>query len=149
VFRSLDSISSASLAELAEVDGVGETIAVAVREWFSEPWHQQVVSKWRAGGVQFADEGGESTSQEFAGLVVVITGSLAGYTRDSAAAAITSRGGKVSGSVSSKTGVLVAGESAGSKFDKAVALGVPVIGAAGFEVLLTDGLEAALTTITQ
>ncbi len=148
VFGSLDSISSASIAELAEVDGVGETIAVAVREWFSEPWHQQVVSKWRAGGVQFADAGGGSTSHEFAGLVVVITGSLAGYTRDSAAAAVTSRGGKVSGSVSSKTSVLVAGESAGSKFDKAVALGVPVIGAAGFEVMLTDGLEAALTTIT-
>ena len=149
VFGSLDSISSASIAELAEVDGVGETIAVAVREWFSEPWHQQVVSKWRAGGVQFADEGGGSTSHELAGLVVVITGSLAGYTRDSAAAAVTSRGGKVSGSVSSKTSVLVAGESSGSKFDKAVALCVPVVGAAGFEVMLTDGLEAALTTITQ
>ena len=108
-----------------------------------------MVSKWRAGGVQFADEGGGSTSHELAGLVVVITGSLAGYTRDSAAAAVTSRGGKVSGSVSSKTSVLVAGESSGSKFDKAIALGVPVVGAAGFEVMLTDGLEAALTTITQ
>ena len=146
-FRSIDSIGAASVTELAEVEGVGETIAVAVQEWFSEPWHQQVVAKWRAGGVRMIDESGDSASKQLAGLVVVITGSLAGYTRDSAAAAVTGRGGKVSGSVSAKTSVLVAGENAGTKFDKAVALGVPVLGPAGFEVLLANGLAAALTTI--
>lgn len=97
--------------------------------------------------VRMIDESGDSASKQLAGLVVVITGSLAGYTRDSAAAAVTGRGGKVSGSVSAKTSVLVAGENAGTKFDKAVALGVPVLGPAGFEVLLANGLAAALTTI--
>lgn len=147
VFGSIDAIAAAGVAELAEVDGVGEKIAVSVHEWFREPWHQLVITKWRAGGVQLVEQVGESRSAELAGLVVVITGSLAGYTRDSAAAAVTGRGGKVSGSVSAKTSLVVAGENAGSKFDKAVALGVPVVGPAGFAALLEKGLDAALTTI--
>lgn len=146
-FGSIDAIAAAGVAELAEVDGVGEKIAVSVHEWFREPWHQLVITKWRAGGVQLVEQVGESRSAELAGLVVVITGSLAGYTRDSAAAAVTGRGGKVSGSVSAKTSLVVAGENAGSKFDKAVALGVPVVGPAGFAALLEKGLDAALTTI--
>ena len=146
-FGSIDAIAAAGVAELAEVDGVGEKIAVSVHDWFREPWHQMVITKWRAGGVQLVEKVGESRSAELAGLVVVITGSLAGYTRDSAAAAVTGRGGKVSGSVSAKTSLVVAGENAGSKFDKAMALGVPVVGLAGFEALLAKGLDAALTTI--
>ena len=146
-FGNIDAIAEAGVIELAEVEGVGETIAVSVHEWFREPWHQMVVAKWHAGGVQLVDQAGESISAELAGLVVVITGSLAGYTRESAAAAVIGRGGKVSGSVSAKTSVVVAGENAGSKFDKAVALGVPVVGPAGFEALLAKGLDAALTTI--
>ena len=146
-FGSLDAIAAADVTELAEVDGVGEKIAVSVHEWFREPWHQMVITKWRAGGVQLVEQVAESRSAELAGLVVVITGSLAGYTRDSAAAAVTGRGGKVAGSVSAKTSLVVAGENAGSKFDKAVALGIPVVGPAGFAALLEKGLDAALTTI--
>ena len=146
-FGSIDAIAAADVTELAEVDGVGEKIAVSVHEWFREPWHQMVITKWRAGGVQLVEQVAESRSAELAGLVVVITGSLAGYTRDSAAAAVTGRGGKVAGSVSAKTSLVVAGENAGSKFDKAVALGVPVVGPAGFAALLEKGLDAALTTI--
>ena len=83
--------------------------------------------------------------QPLAGLTVVITGSLEGYTRDSAAAAVTDLGGKVASSVSRKTDLVVAGENAGSKLDKATALGVPVVGLVGFAALLADGLDAALT----
>ena len=146
-FGSIDAIAAADVTELAEVDGVGEKIAVSVHEGFREPWHQMVITKWRAGGVQLVEQVAESRSAELAGLVVVITGSLAGYTRDSAAAAVTGRGGKVAGSVSAKTSLVVAGENAGSKFDKAVALGIPVVGPAGFAALLEKGLDAALTTI--
>ena len=146
-FGSIDAIAAADVTELAEVDGVGEKIAVSVHEWVREPWHQMVITKWRAGGVQLVEQVAESRSAELAGLVVVITGSLAGYTRDSAAAAVTGRGGKVAGSVSAKTSLVVAGENAGSKFDKAVALGIPVVGPAGFAALLEKGLDAALTTI--
>jgi DNA ligase (NAD+) len=146
-FGSIDAIAAADVTELAEVDGVGEKIAVSVHEWFREPWHQMVITKWRAGGVQLVEQVAESRSAELAGLVVVITGSLAGYTRDSAAAAVTGRGGKVAGSVSAKTSLVVAGENAGSKFDKAVALGIPVVGPAGFAALPEKGLDAALTTI--
>ena len=78
-----------------------------------------------------------------AGVTVVITGTLAGRTRDEAAEAITSRGGKVSGSVSKKTGFVVAGASPGSKYEKALALGVPVLDETGLDLLLDQGPEAA------
>ncbi|MFD0852722.1 BRCT domain-containing protein, partial [Actinomadura adrarensis] len=77
------------------------------------------------------------------GVTVVITGSLAGYSRDSAAEAVQALGGKVSGSVSKKTGFVVVGDSPGSKYDKAVKLGVPVLDEDGFRVLLNEGPEAA------
>lgn len=143
-FGSLDAIAAASHAELAAVDGVGDVIADAVIEWFAVDWHSDLVEKWRRGGVRLADPVTPMGEQPLAGLTVVITGSLPGFTRDSAAAAVTDRGGKVAGSVSKKTDLLIAGESAGSKFDKAVALGVPIVGAEGFAALVESGLEAAL-----
>jgi DNA ligase (NAD+) len=88
-------------------------------------------------------EGGQAGGGPLAGVTVVLTGSLTGYARDEAAAAITERGGKVSGSVSKKTSFVVAGESPGSKLDKAASLGVPVLDEAGLGVLLADGPEAA------
>ena len=90
-----------------------------------------------------ADEFVESGPQPLAGLTVVITGSLPGFTRDSAAEAVTSRGGKVASSVSKKTDFVVVGENAGSKADKAIALARPMLDADGFAVLLEDGPEAA------
>ena len=143
-FPDIDLIAGASTEDLAAVDGIGPTIAVAVREWFAEDWHREIVEKWRRGGVRMADEVVDVGPQPLAGLTVVITGSLDGYTRDSAAAAVTGLGGKVASSVSKKTDLLVAGENAGSKLDKAVSLGVPVVGLDGFSALLTDGLESAL-----
>ena len=144
-FGSIDAIAGASVEELAAVDGIGPTIADAVHEWFAEDWHRDIVDKWRRGGVRMAEEAVEIGEQPLAGLTVVITGSLDGFTRESAAQAVTDLGGKVAGSVSKKTQLLVAGENAGSKLDRALALGVPVVGAEGFAALLSEGLEAALS----
>jgi DNA ligase (NAD+) len=148
-FGSLDAIINASVDELADTDGVGGVIAEAVREWFGEDWHRDIVEKWRRGGVRLADEVVATGPQLLVGVTVVITGSLEGFTRDSAAAAVTDLGGKVASSVSKKTHLVVAGENAGSKLDKALSLGVPVVGLEGFRTLLADGLEAALTHRTE
>jgi DNA ligase (NAD+) len=144
-FPSLDALAAASAEDLAAAEGVGVVIAEAVQEWFAVDWHREIVEKWRRGGVRMADEIAEAGDQPLAGLTVVITGSLEGYTRDSAAAAVTDLGGKVAGSVSRKTDLLVAGDNAGSKLDKAISLDVPVVGLEGFEALLAGGLDAALS----
>ncbi|MFI1989464.1 NAD-dependent DNA ligase LigA [Actinoplanes sp. NPDC020271] len=128
---------------IAAVDGVGPIIADSLREWFTVPWHREIVRKWRAAGVRMADERVETGPRPLDGLTVVVTGTLAGFTRDQAAEAVTSRGGKVSGSVSKKTGFVVVGENPGSKYDKALSLKVPVLDEAGFGVLLADGPDAA------
>ncbi len=143
-FQTLQAITEASVEELAATEGVGPIIAEAVIEWFAVDWHRAVVDKWRAAGVRMADEVIEVGPQPLAGLTVVVTGSLPGYTRDSAAEAVTSRGGKVASSVSKRTDFVVVGENAGSKADKAVALARPVLDADGFAVLLEQGPEAAV-----
>ena len=141
---SIDAIAEADPERLAEVEGVGGVIAEALQEWFAEPWHREVVEKWRAAGVRLADERSTSGPGTLDGVTVVITGSLEGFTRDEATAAVQERGGKVSGSVSKKTDFLVAaGESTSSKYEKAVSLGIPILGVEGFRVLLDDGADAA------
>jgi DNA ligase (NAD+) len=142
-FGDLDAIEHAGREQLADVDGVGPTIADAVIEWFELDWHREVVAKWRAAGVRMADERDESTPRHLEGVTVVVTGSLEGFSRDESKECITARGGKASGSVSKKTGFVVAGDVPGSKYDKAVQLGVPVLDEAGFRVLLEQGPEAA------
>ncbi|GGQ34409.1 DNA ligase (NAD+) [Actinomadura coerulea] len=140
--RSLDAIAEATEEELAAVDGVGPTIAASIKKWFEEPWHREIVDKWRAAGVRMRDEGAAGP-RPLEGVTVVITGSLEGFSRDSATEAVQRLGGKVSGSVSKKTGFVVVGDSPGSKYDKAVKLGVPVLAEDGFRVLLSDGPDAA------
>jgi DNA ligase (NAD+) len=142
-FSSMAAIAQASVEQLAATEGVGPIIAEAVVEWFEVDWHRAVVEKWRAAGVRMADEVLDSGPQPLAGLTVVITGSLPGHTRDSAAAAVTSRGGKVASSVSKRTDFVVVGDNAGSKADRAVALARPILDADGFAVLLEQGPEAA------
>jgi DNA ligase (NAD+) len=148
-FGSLDVIEELARSDaegeerLAAVDGVGPTIGASLREWFAVDWHREVVAKWRAAGVRMADERDESIARTLEGVTVVVTGSLAGFTRDEAKEAIVARGGKASGSVSKKTSFLVAGEGGGSKYDKAVELGVPVLDEDGFRVLLESGPEGA------
>ncbi|MPZ63985.1 MAG: NAD-dependent DNA ligase LigA [Pseudonocardiaceae bacterium] len=142
-FRSLDAIEAADEQRLADVDGVGQTIAAAVREWFAVDWHREVVAKWRAAGVRMSEPVDESVPRNLEGLSIVVTGSLDGFSRDEAAEVIMERGGRAAGSVSKKTAFVVAGDSPGSKYDKAVSLGVPVLDEDGFRVLLADGPEAA------
>ncbi|GII79467.1 DNA ligase 1 [Sphaerisporangium rufum] len=144
-FLSLDRIFGASEEELAAVEGVGPTIAASVREWYAVDWHREIVERWRAAGVRMVDE--PATGQgprTLAGLTLVVTGTLEGFTRDSAGEAIQGRGGKVTGSVSKKTSFLIAGENAGSKYDKALKLGVPILDEEGFRVLLDHGPDAVL-----
>ncbi|WP_432878553.1 NAD-dependent DNA ligase LigA [Kribbella sp. CA-245084] len=142
-FDNVDDIRTASEEQLAEIEGVGPTIAQAMIEWFQVPWHQEIVDNWLAAGVVMREERtGPSLPQILTGLSVVVTGTVEGFSRDEATEAIVSRGGKVASSVSKKTSFVVVGDSPGSKYDKAVQLGVPILDAAGFEVLLADGAEA-------
>jgi len=118
-FGSMDAIRAASLEELSGVEGVGPVIAESVQEWYGVDWHMAIVEKWAAAGVRMADEVDESRPRTLAGLTIVVTGSLEGFSRDEAKEAILSRGGKAAGTVSKKTDFVVVGESAGSKADKA------------------------------
>ncbi len=141
-FGSMGAIREASEERLAGVDGVGSTIASSLKEWFAEDWHREIVDRWAAAGVRMEDERDASIERTLEGLTIVVTGTLARFTRDSAKEAIIVRGGKASGSVSKKTSYLVAGESAGSKLDKAEQLGVTVLDEEGFEALLAQGPDA-------
>ncbi|MGE2724723.1 NAD-dependent DNA ligase LigA [Mycolicibacterium pulveris] len=141
-FGSLEAIMSASEERLAAVEGVGPTIAAAVTEWFTVDWHRAIVDKWSAAGVRLADERDESIERHLEGLSIVVTGSLTGFSRDDAKEAIVARGGKAAGSVSKKTAYVVAGDSPGSKYDKAVELGVPILDEDGFRRLLENGPDA-------
>lgn len=143
-FPSIDALAAASVEELSAVPGIGPTLAQSIREWFEVDWHTAIVAKWKAAGCRMASEpvADAGLPQTLAGLTLVVTGSLPGYTRDSVAEAIEAHGGKAAGSVSARTSYLVAGEGGGSKFDKAVALGVPVLDAEGFAALLSGGPDA-------
>ncbi|HSU46905.1 MAG TPA: NAD-dependent DNA ligase LigA [Arthrobacter sp.] len=141
-FGSMDRIRAASEEELAHVDGVGPTIAAALKEWFAEDWHLEIIDRWAAAGVRMEDEQDESMPRTLEGLTVVVTGSLPNFSRDEAKEAILLRGGKASGSVSKNTSYVVAGESAGSKLDKAEQLGIRVLDEDGFRQLLDGGPAA-------
>ncbi|MDI9917764.1 NAD-dependent DNA ligase LigA [Rhodococcus sp. IEGM 1379] len=145
-FVSLQRIREASMDQLAAVDGVGSTIAAAVVEWFTVDWHQQIVDKWAAAGVRMEDERDDSIPRNLEGLSIVVTGSLETFSRDQAKEAILVRGGKAAGSVSKKTAFVVVGEAPGSKHDKAVELGVPVLDEDGFRRLLEGGPDAVAPT---
>ncbi|MEV0722776.1 NAD-dependent DNA ligase LigA [Micromonospora purpureochromogenes] len=142
-FRSIEAIDAASEEELSSVDGVGPTIAASIKEWFAVDWHREVVQKWARAGVRMAEEAVDEGPRPLEGVTVVVTGTLAGFSRDQASEAIQSLGGKVSGSVSKKTGFVVVGDNPGSKADKAATLKVPVLDEDGFRVLLDRGPDAA------
>jgi DNA ligase (NAD+) len=158
-FGSVDAIAAAPEAELVTVDDVGPTIARSLKEWFEVDWHRAIVEKWRAAGVDLAIPGfvpperGEpgaaaaTAAGPLAGVTVVLTGTLEGRTREEAAEAIEALGGRVSGSVSKKTGFVVAGQNPGSKLDKAESLGVSVLDEAGLAVLLSEGPDAARAAV--
>ena len=141
-FGSLEAIVSATPEELAAVDGVGEVIARSILDWWETPWHQDIVSSWRVAGVSFVNTALPVVTQAdtLRGLTVVVTGAIPGHTRDSAEEAVRGAGGKPTSSVSASTSVVVAGEGAGSKRQKALDLGIPVIEAEDFTIFLANGL---------
>ncbi|GGL85570.1 DNA ligase A [Nakamurella endophytica] len=152
-FGSMEAIRAAAqspegAAELAGVEGVGPTIAAALAEWFSVDWHVAILDKWRRAGVRMADDVSDRPPQTLAGLTVVVTGSLEGWSRDDARAALLARGAKVAGSVSGKTSFVVVGENPGSKYDKAVSVKAPILDEHGFRLLLEDGPDAAREVAT-
>jgi DNA ligase (NAD+) len=147
-FGSLDAIRSASREDLAAVDGVGGIIADALLDWFAVDWHRDIVDRWAAAGVQFSTPGhpgpGAATTDGgvLSGVTVVATGSLEGYTREGALEAIIAAGGKAASSVSKKTDFVAAGPGAGSKLTKAEQLGLRIIDAEQFALLVTEGPAA-------
>ena len=147
-FGSLDAIRSATRDELAAVEGVGGIIADAVLDWFEVDWHREIIERWADAGVQFTTPGhpgpGVALALDgpLAGLTVVATGSLDGFTREGAVEAIIAAGGKSASSVSKKTDFVAAGPGAGSKLTKAEELGVRIIDAQQFALLLAEGPAA-------
>jgi len=144
--RDLDGILSADEATLAEVDGVGPVIAASVVAWFASPLNRSVVDRLRSAGLHLSEPGADAAGgdpdlpQTLEGRSVVVTGTLEGYTREEAEAAVVTRGGKSPGTVSKKTYAVVVGRSPGaSKVSKAEQLGIPVVDGAGFEQFLSTG----------
>lgn len=141
-FPSMRLLREASADDIARIEGVGEVIGQAVHDWFMVPWHQRIVDAWDKAGVRMEDEVGPQVAQTLQGATIVVSGTMPGYSREEAKAAIVERGGKASSSVSGKTTLVVAGPGAGSKATKAEALGVPVIDENLFQTLLDQGVEA-------
>lgn len=142
-FGSLVEIEKATAAELAAVEGVGDIIANSVVDWLAVDWHRDIVARWRAAGVPFAIPGHpgpgavvETVDGPLSGMTVVVTGSMPGFTRDGAEEAVRQAGGKVSGSVSTKTDLVFVGEGAGSKETKARELGIRIVPAEEFAATL-------------
>lgn len=146
-FPTMERLMDADEERLAEVDGVGGVIAQSVRSFFANADNREVIRRLERMGVSMEDaSAADDVPQTLAGITFVLTGSLveSGLTRDEAGARLKAMGAKVSGSVSKKTGYVIAGEAAGSKYDKAVSLGVPVLSEADLLRLLDAGsLEAA------
>jgi DNA ligase (NAD+) len=139
-FTSLDLLMAATTEEIEEIDGIGPEIAGSVVGWAGDPENQNMVKRLEDAGVSVEDERSlDQTVQTLEGVTVVITGALEGFTRESAKAAVLERGGKVTGSVSTRTMALIAGANAGSKLTKAESLGIPVLDAQGFVELLDQG----------
>src|SRR5690606_34757683 len=147
-FGSLDAIRAAGRDELAAVEGVGGIIADSLLNWFQVDWHQDIVRQWAEAGVQWAIPGhpgpgaAATAGGVLDGLTVVATGSLEGYTREGAQEAIIKAGGKAASAVSKKTDFVAAGPGAGSKLAKAEELGVRILDAAQFHILVTEGPDA-------
>ena len=147
-FGSVEAIRKASRDELAAVEGVGGIIADALIDWFAVDWHREIIDRWADAGVQLATPGhpgpgaARSIDGPLAGITVVATGSLEGFTREGALEAIIAAGGKAASSVSKKTDFVAAGPGAGSKLGKAEELGVRIINAEEFALLLAEGPSA-------
>lgn len=139
-FGSMKAISQASAEELASIDGVGETIAQSIRDWFGVNWHRAIITKWEKAGVVMVAQAAPQLPQTLAGLTFVVTGGLESFTRDSIAETIVAHGGKAASSVSKKTDYVLVGSDPGSKLAKATELGVPVIDETRFKQILSGNI---------
>jgi DNA ligase (NAD+) len=144
-FGSIERLRIAGREELEEVHEIGPHIATSIVDFFADPGKLKIVERLEAAGLRMADEiprssvDPEGMNAFFAGRAFVLTGSLAGYSREEAAEEIELRGGKTSSNVSAKTDVVLAGEKAGSKLTKAEKLGIPVIDEDEFRRRLEEG----------
>jgi len=136
-FASIERIAQASADQLADIDGVGLTIAQSIVEWFAVDWHREIIRKWSAAGVTVVQQEIAQLPQTLAGLTFVVTGGLESFTRDGISETITAHGGKAASSVSKKTDYVLVGTDPGSKLAKAQEIGVPVIDEARFKQLLS------------
>ncbi|MBI4032135.1 NAD-dependent DNA ligase LigA [Candidatus Berkelbacteria bacterium] len=134
-FETLDALRTASVEELNAVEGIGSIVAESIVDWFANPSHEQLLTKLLA---HVTVKRPERKSQSLAGKTIVVTGTLEGMSREEAEALIRAHGGKASGSVSSNTNYVLAGENAGSKLEKAQKLGVTIIDEAGLKQLLEE-----------
>ncbi len=147
-FGSLAAIRAASRDELAAVEGVGGIIADSLIEWFDVDWHREIVDRWESAGARLEIPGHpgpgalSTAGGVLDGVTVVATGSLEGYSREGAQEAIIAAGGKAASSVSKKTDFVAAGPGAGSKLGKAEELGIRIIDAAQFKILVEQGPAA-------
>ena len=139
-FGSMKAISQASAEELANIDGVGETIAQSITDWFGIDWHRAIITKWEKAGVVMVAKAAPQLPQTLAGLTFVVTGGLESFTRDSIAETIVAHGGKATSSVSKKTDYVLVGSDPGSKLAKATELGVPVIDETRFKQILSGNI---------
>jgi DNA ligase (NAD+) len=140
-FDSLDALSEAGVEDLADIEGIGPIVAQSVVDFFAAEHNRVTIRRLREAGVNTRRLGTQPVAQEgpFAGKTVVLTGKLEHYTRDEARRMIERLGGKVSSSVSSKTDYVLAGESPGSKLDKALELGVSVLDEKEFQGMIGQG----------
>ncbi|HEX9928425.1 MAG TPA: NAD-dependent DNA ligase LigA [Pyrinomonadaceae bacterium] len=138
-FRSIDNLAAATVSELDDISDVGLTVALSVHDWFANPRNQDLIARLKAAGVktELETQTTIAANENFAGKTFVLTGKLETLTRDEAARLIEERGGRVSSSVSKKTDFVLAGEDAGSKLEKANALGVSVIDEETFREMLS------------
>lgn len=134
-FKTLDALIIADMATLSEIEDIGPVTAQSIKDYFAEPQNLENIERLKRCGVNMIYSE-EALSDSFSGLTFVLTGTLSGYTRSEATAEIEKRGGKVSGSVSKKTSYVLSGDEAGSKLEKAKALGVPVINEEEFKSML-------------
>jgi DNA ligase (NAD+) len=137
---SLDRIMVAGEPELADVEGIGPTIAAAVTAFFAQPANREIIERLRQAGLNLVGPAAPDLPQLLVGRSVVVTGTLEGWSREDAEAAVKARGGKAPGSVSKKTDAVVVGDEPGAaKLAKARELRVPVLDEAGFAHLLSTG----------
>ncbi len=142
-FGSVEALAAATEDDITAIDGIGPEIAGSVVAWFADPDNQKLIAKLGAAGVRMEDPVDDSVGADLLeGITIVLTGTLDGFSRDEAKAAVEDRGGKVTGSVSGKTTAVVAGDSPGSKARAAEEKGIPLLDEAAFVRLLEEGAAA-------